>query len=380
MKKVNPFIALSSAAMSLPTFAASQPVETTISIKASTYSEEDVSRGDVISGSDSRYEIDIGQFRIVTPVADSFSLELGITQETMSGATPWSTILGVNGEPGLIMSGATIHESRSEFDVTLTHHGNDRSLSIGLFQSDEDDYDAKAVSLGGEWDFNNSLSTLSVGFSYSSDDLNPTDATLFGRVASAEKRTRSLAVGLSQIINRDSVVYAGLSATKHTGYLSDPYKLRDVRPDDRLEWAVSLRYRRFFDNRNAALHLDYRYFDDDWGIDSHTIYAAWYQSIGARFQLAPNVRFYSQGEADFYLAADDFSLPVSQNQTSDFRLSGYGAWSFGLKAVYRADTWDVTASIDRYRANASGGHSASKLAHPALLEYTLASIGFNFRF
>ena len=380
MKRSNPFLALSSAAMSLPIFAASQPVETSISVKASTYKEEDVSSEAVISGSKDRYDIDIGQFRLVAPVGKEWSVDVGIAQETMSGASPWATILGRNGEPGLIMSGATIRDSRSQVDLTVTHHGEKQSISVGVSHSDEDDYEAKAFKIGGEWDFNNKLSTLSLGFSFSSDDLSPTDAIAFGRVTSEEKITRSLSANYSQVLNKNSAVAVGLNVTKHDGFLTDPYKLRDVRPDERTEWAVNLRYRRFFDNRNAALHLDYRYFNDDWGIDSHTIHTAWYQSIGARFQFVPNVRFYSQREADFYFSVDDFSLPRSTSQSSDFRLSGYGAWSFGIKGVYRADTWDVTVSYDQYRANESDGHASSDPEHPALLEFSLASIGFSFRF
>jgi hypothetical protein len=380
MKRHNPFIALSSAAMSLPVFAASQPVETTVSLKASTYKEDDISSQAVISGANSRYDIDIGQFRLVAPVGSNWSIEAGYAQETMSGASPWATLLGVNGDQSLIMSGATIRDSRSAADLTLIHYSEDRSISLGLAHSDEDDYEAKAITLGGEWEFNNKLSTLSLGFSYSTDDLSPVDAVAFGRIVEAEKRTRSMSVGYSRVINKVSAISSTLNITQHDGYLSDPYKLRDVRPDERTEWALSLRYRRFFDNRNAALHLDYRYFNDDWGIDSHTIYSAWYQSIGARFQIAPNIRLYSQREADFYLAVDNFSLPRTTAQSSDFRLSGYGAWSLGLKAIFRADTWDVTLSYDQYSADESKGLSASDTEHPALLDFQLTSIGFNFRF
>ena len=85
-------------------------------------------------------------------------------------------------------------------------------------------------------------------------------------------------------------------------------------------------------------------------------------------------------EADFYFSVDDYSLPQTTSQSSDFRLSGYGAWSFGIKGIYRADTWDVAVSFDQYRADESGGHASSAPEHPALLEFSLTSIGFNFRF
>ena len=66
---------------------------------------------------------------------------------------------------------------------------------------------------------------------------------------------------------------------------------------------------------------------------------SWYQSLGHAFQVVPNVRYYSQSEADFYRPFDDFRLPPDTPQSSDFRLSAYGAFTFGLKGVFRQPGW-----------------------------------------
>ena len=380
MAKPNPFLALSTAAMALPAFAAPQPVETIVAIKATTYQEEDVPQRDVLAGSDERYKIDIAQFRLLTPVGEKWSLGVDVAYETMSGASPWGTIMGADGEASLIMSGATIRDKRTEVSLTATHHGESRSISVDLTSSDEDDYEARAVSVSGEWEMNNKLSTLSLGMSYSSDDIEPTDALRFGRVQREEKISRSLSAGWAQVLNKNSVVHVGLDVTDHDGYLSDPYKLRDVRPDEKLEWAFSLKYRRYFDNQNAALHLDYRYYDDDWGINSHTFHTGWHQNFGENIRIVPNVSYYSQNEADFYRGTDDFGLATTINQSSDFRLSGYGAYTFGVKLIYSALQWDVSLSLDRYISDKSYGHDASDHSHPALLSFNMTSFGLNFRF
>ena len=218
----------------------------------------------------------------------------------MSGASPWGTVLGPDGKPELIMSGATIHESRTEVNLGATHYGEDSSASLSLTRSEEDDYTANAISLSGEWTFNDDLTTLSLGLSYSSDNIEPTDAIAYGRVRREERLSRSASAGISQVIDRSSAVYAGLSVTEDKGYLSDPYKLRDVRPGERLESALGVALSPFFDGRDAALHLDYRYFGDDWGITSHTLHTSWYQRLGRAFQVVPNIRYYSQSETDFY--------------------------------------------------------------------------------
>ena len=94
----------------------------------------------------------------------------------------------------------------------------------------------------------------------------------------------------------------------------------------------------------------------------------------------PNVRYYSQNEADFYRGTDDFGLATTINQSSDFRLSGYGAYTFGVKLIYSALQWDVSLSLDRYISDKSYGHDASDQSHPALLSFNMTSLGLNFRF
>ena len=365
--------------MSLPAFSATQPVESTVSAGVSNYQEGDISRHDVVGGDNRRYDIDIRQFRLLTPMGRRWSLDLGVSQETMSGASPWATVRGSDGEADLIMSGATIEDSRTEVSVSGAHYGENRSTALTLTRSREDDYDADAVSLSGEWAFNGELTTLSLGGSYSSDIVEPTDAALFGRVMREQRKTRSASVGIAQVLDRISAIHVGLSLTNHAGYLSDPYKLRDVRPEERFERAVSVRYRRFLPRPNAALHLDYRYYDDDWGIASHTLHTSWYQNIGTVFQLVPNLRYYSQSAAEFFVPIDDFLLPPDMSQSSDFRLSAYGAWTFGLKGIVQWPRWSVTVSVDHYMGSEKYG-LVSGPEHPARLDFTLASIHIDFKF
>ena len=297
----------------------------------------------------------------------------------MSGASQWATVMGPNDKPSLIMSGATIQDERTEVSLSGTRYFEESSAALTLTRSEEDDYESDAVAVSGEWDINTGLTTLSAGLSYASDTIEPTDATAFGRVLQEYRRSRSLSLGVSQVIDRSSVVFVGLGATTHTGYLSDPYKLRDIRPRKRFERALAVRYRRFLNNLRASLHVDYRYYTDDWSIASHTLHTSWYQNVGTSFQLVPNVRYYSQTNADFFRSVDDYSLPLVVEQSSDFRLASYGAVTAGLKGVIHFPDWSVTISIDRYSASEKYGLKPG-LEHPARLNFTLASVAFDFRF
>ena len=235
------------------------------------------------------------------------------------------------------------------------------------------------MSLSTEWTFNGDLTTLSAGISYSSDVIEPSDALLFRRVTREERRTRSVLIGVAQVLDRLSALYAGVGITDQQGYLSDPYKLRDVRPGKRLERTASLRYRRYLTGVEAAVHLDYRFFDDDWGIVSHTLQSSWYQNVGARFQIVPNLRYYSQSAADFMLPVDNFLLSPDISQSSDFRLSAYGAVTLGLKGIVQLPRWALTVSVDRYMGREKYGLSSGP-EHPARLDFTLLSLVVDYKF
>lgn len=380
MKK-SPLAVLTSAALALPAFAATQPSETSISIKASQYKEEDIAASDVLIGANERYDIDVYQFQLTTPIGADWSLDVNLNRELMSGASPWGTIRDfTTGDPTLIMSGATIEDQRTEVSVTASRYFTDSSASVTVSHSDEDDYEAKAIAVGGEWELMDGMATLAVGASYSSDDIRPTDALSFNRVTEEEKQSRSMSVSWTHILNRTSLLQIGTGITERDGYLSDPYKLRDVRPDSRLEKTLSAKYRKYFEQPNAAMHLDYRYFHDDFGIRSHTLDFAWHQPFGDRFQLIPGVRYYSQEEADFYIPIDSFFISLDENQSSDFRLSSFGAWSFSIKGVVTLADWTLDLAYERYISDGDYALDEPDIEHPALLEFELVTFGVNYRF
>jgi hypothetical protein len=216
--------------------------------------------------------------------------------------------------------------------------------------------------------------------SYSSDEIFPTDAALFNRVIDEDKQSTSVFVSVSQIINQVSSFQSAFSLTEQSGFLSDPYKLRDVRPDDKTQIAWSNSYRRFFVSADAALHVNYRYYHDDFGISSHTSDLSWHQNLGRTFQLVPQLRYYSQSAADFFTNVDDFLNPASEYQSSDYRLSAFGAVSGGFSVIADMGSWKATLTAERYLANDK--YSAFDVSQPstALVKYNRVSLGIDFQF
>ena len=376
-------IALSSTALALPGIALADapPTQSTMSYKISNYQEDDLSRSEVPFGELERYDIDVHQFQLVSPLGRNMSLHVDANYESLSGASPWFTSRGLDGEPDVNLSGPSgISDRRTELSVGSRYYLENGSFAGNIGYSEENDYRAVYFGLNGEKSYNRDLTTVSAGLSHSSDEIFPTDAALFNRVEEEDKQSTSVFVSVSQIINQLSSFQSALSFTEQSGFLSDPYKLRDIRPDDKTQIAWSNSYRRFFVSANAALHVNYRYYHDDFGISSHTSDLSWHQNLGRTFQLVPALRYYSQSAADFFTNVDDFLKSTSEYQSSDYRLSAFGAVSGGFSVIADMGSWKATLTAERYLANDK--YSAFEVSEPstALVKYNRISLGMDFRF
>jgi len=376
-------IALSTTALALPGIALADapPTQSTISYKLSNYQEDDLSRSETPLGDLERYDIDVHQFQLVSPLGRNMSLHVDANYESLSGASPWYTSRSLDGEPIVNLSGASgISDRRTELSIGSRYYLENGSFGGNIGYSEEDDYRAIYFGFNTEKHYNNDLTTVSAGLSYSSDKVFPTDAALFNRVEEDDKQSSSLFVSVSQIINQVSSFQSALSFTEQSGFLSDPYKLRDFRPDDKTQIAWSNSYRRFFISANAALHVNYRYYHDDFGISSHTSDLSWHQNLGRTFQIVPTLRYYNQSAAEFFTNVDDFLNPISEYQSSDYRLSAFGAVSGGFSVIADMNSWKITLTAERYLANDKYSAYDVSLPSTALVKYNRISLGIDFRF
>ena len=199
------------------------------------------------------------------------------------------------------------------------------------------------------------MTTLNFGGSWAFDISEPTRQSIiepidgigdFKITKNRSKTSQQYLFGVSQVIDKDSVLQSNMTFGYQSGYLSDPYKLvyfsgdgnlsglnPDSRPNEKFQWAWLTQYVRHFQQLNsAALHADYRYYIDDWGINAHTMELSWHQPIVDNWQLIPRFRYYSQTQADFYQAVFDSDvLQVATIYSSDYRMAGFGTLSGGIK-------------------------------------------------
>jgi hypothetical protein len=373
-------LAFTSSALLLPAYqgamADAQPEVTEMGMRYSKYDEDDITSKKAFGNGSERYEIDVAQFHLLAPVADDWSFALDVGWEDMSGASPWFVGESFNGEPKVIMSGASIQDTRTEVSGTTRYYYDRGNVGLNYTYSDEDDYQSNAGTLDGAFNSADGMTTYSAAISASHDDIDPTQGAVPTNTLHSSKDVSSAWVGVTRIVSKRALVRFGLSYTYRDGFLTDPYKYHDRRPDERKEWTVGAGYRHFFDAQNAALHIDYRYFNDDWDVESQTVEVAWQQDVGQDFRLTPFTRYYSQHEAEFF---SNLYYPDARYFADDYRLSAFGAFSLGLRLQRDIGNWSVNVDAERYRTDESWGVYSGDES-PGLVDFWRYGIGLNYTF
>ncbi len=411
--------ALTTSALALPGIAGSAradaPIErASASGSFSYYKEDNLSpRKFEGTGDRERYEVFTKQLRFDLPVSERIDIGVDYLYEQMSGASPWY----VKADPGTgdrlqVMSGATIEDERHDLLIDTDFYldrGKD-TFSVGF--SKEKDYASVNLGIAAERHLNDKNTTVSIAGGFSYDWIDPTDPGFsVARPASGEKWSIDLFGGISQILSRSSTVQFTINYKHSDGYLSDPYKaitdltftniFSDRRPDTKEQASFLLRYRHHFESVSGSLHTDARVYTDDWGVSSYTAELAWYQNFFEWLTIAPTVRWYSQGKADFY----DTVLPAAtppKFRSSDFRLSPYGALSGRirvdvelldilnynapemLQSLGISEGLDLIASVSYERYFSDGGFGVVSVSEvdeaPGLVRFHVFAVSLSGRF
>ena len=340
--------------------------------------------------SNQRMSADVFQGALAAPIGKAMTASVNLVRDVLSGASPMFNIKDANNKPQQILSGASIREQRDAVSGNLTYFWDKVSLNFGGGFSDEHDYMSRYVNTNLSWDLNKKMTTLNFGASVAFDEVFPTGFTY-----NKYKTSQQYLIGVSQILDQDSVIKSNFTFGYHKGFLSDPYKLvffdgtglqADTRPDTRFQWGWLTQYVRSFKTLNdAALHLDYRYYTDDWGINAHTFEVGWYQPIVDDWMIIPRFRYYSQDHANFYQPYFQAGTNASVF-SSDYRLAGFGAISGGIKLskeimhMGKVSSLKFQAGIDYYDRKSSyqlGGNNSGQFDN---FSYYLVTASFSLRF
>jgi len=302
-------------------------------------------------------------------------------------------------------------DTRTALSVNWTAPINrDWEYSTGANFSSEFDY----LSLGANGSlkryFDHKNTALNLGFSFSSDSVkpiggipvalskmafNPTDFKTTRGKNTDTKTIVDTIVGLTQVINRRTIMQFNIGISASNGYLTDPFKILSViddnatgtnyggnftngtpnniylyenRPSTRLKSSFYWQTKYAFDGGNT-MGTSYRFMSDDWGISSHTIDLHYHWSLSNNsFYLEPHFRYYKQSKANFYkryLTVTEYNSgnPIFTNASADERLGDMNAITLGMKYGWKmTDDQEVSARLEYYVQSHSGNSGIGKLA------------------
>jgi len=328
-----------------------------------------------------------------------------VTGSTPTGEVPTSKIQSTTSSSGQAI---TTHSSalptksfsdlRKAIALSWTHTQSRLfKISSGFNYSTERDYNSTGLSLNLAKDTEDRLTTWNVGLSYTEDNIWGTDkldgvAGIPQSITNVDNRLRQslsenklateLRIGFTQVLTKNSLFLISYSVNNSTGYHNDPYKLvslvdstgipiaslYEARPDERKR---NIFYGQYIHNIGGnVLKLDYRHFNDDWGVESNTFAIKYRIKLASSYYIEPHMRYYSQSFHQFYLRNTRDTDAIPQYVSSDSRLSAFDAYTYGLKVGLNKEKYELSGRLEQMQQKST---QSTKDAPGKLSEYDLFS-------
>ncbi len=326
-----------------------------------------------------------GTFVVSIPLNDDdvLTIDAGVSAYTSASSSNVGPFDDGPADPFQASSGASSSDVWANLTGSYSHSSDDRNDIWSAKLSVSTEYDYFSVGVGGSYTklFNEKNTEVSVSGNVYIDTWNaiyPTELRPFGEggrglnsplftqntitgntnyaprfaeFADEGRNSYSLGFGFSQILHKNVQGSLALDFVQQQGLLSTPFQrvyFGDVAdsfiddfqladaierlPDSRFKVAVGGRLNWFL-NETFTVRTFYRYYFDDWGINSHTASIEVPIKITDKFTLYPSYRFYNQTAADYFRPYEQ-ALSTDEFYTSDYDLSEYSANQFGFGVSY----------------------------------------------
>lgn len=304
------------------------------------------------------------------------SIGLRYVVDSVSGATPVGTYSPTD---PLVWDFVEIEDERRAGTFNLEQKFGDYALGFEFSRSSESDYKSNALAIKGSREMFDKNTLVTLGLAYADDDVLAVPGTVL--LEDQSKRSFDFSLGLSQVLNKRTVVDFNLSYGHDWGYLSDPYRqisqtetfivdtpigpfpitdtfdFPENRPDHRGRAAFRAGVRHYVEPLDGGLSAAFRAFTDSAGIVSETIELEYAQQLGDRIILTPFFRFYNQSAADYYypsltgtgILGRDVIDGTPPNYSSDYRVSAFQSISYGVGLDLKLnERVGVTFKFERY--------------------------------
>jgi hypothetical protein len=322
---------------------------------------------------DGRVGVTTQSARLEQDLGTDMHVALSGVVDAIAGATP-------SGQPAPTGSDQVVlaetHDYRKAWEADFSRQLPGFNVAVGFSRSIEDDYESNGWSINTLTDFNQKNTTLLLGAAGTDDDVE-----VFFEPAWLQKHGTDFIAGVTQLLDPETAMTVDFTWGRSTGFLDDQYKVvqksiqvlpgiflpvtfSDNRGDIRDKGTLFLAVNHDVSSWHGALEASYRFYADTYGITSSTGEFSWFQKLGRRFVLKPDLRFYQQKAADFYhynldatsIVPTRIPNPNGPRYSSDARLSAFDEAGASIKLIWKAADWlQVDASFGGYRQRGTDG-------------------------
>lgn len=156
------------------------------------------------------------------------------------------------------------------------------------------------------------------------------DESKHNKIPSSPRNTYTSSLTFTQVINKSAQASILLDVVKQDGWLGLPFhrvyfkdgteNIENL-PHSRLKIPIGFRFN-YFIGDNLIIRSYYRYYTDDWGLNSHTVNLEVPYKITPFFSISPFYRYYTQ-------TATKYFAPYKQHLASEtFFTSNYSSAAF----------------------------------------------------
>ncbi len=314
---------------------------------------------------------------------DILTIDAGVSAYTSASSSNINPFDDGSASPFQASSGASSGDVWSNLTASYSHSSDDRNDIWSAKLSVSTEYDYFSLGFGGSYTklFNEKNTEFSISanvfldtwhaiypielrpFGENGNGINNSLFTqntiignqnyspLFTEFKDESRNSYSVGFGLSQILHKNVQGSLSVDLVKQDGLLSTPFQrvyfsdiadsfIEDFQladaieqlPDSRFKVAIGGRLNWYL-SESFTVRTFYRYYFDDWGINSHTASIEIPFKISDKFTLYPSYRFYNQTAADYFYPYET-ALSSYEFYTSDFDLSKYSSNQFGFGISY----------------------------------------------
>ena len=205
-----------------------------------------------------------------------------------------------------------VREQRDEIDVGFDRTRGTTVVGLGYRYSHEVDYTSHALSLSLKHEAFQRNTSFDARVFASSDKVSRSGDSEFSK----DLVSTGLWLGMSQVLGKRSLAQVSVESRLASGYMASPYRyvgvgavgtcasqsstcLPEVHPSVKARYAAVARWR-FALTERLSTGLAYRFYYDNWKIQSHTVLADFAVQILDELVFALGYRGYTQGSTFFY--------------------------------------------------------------------------------